>query len=696
MNAVPSFPRAQGAATIQTASPSGPRPSEQPLGRVPANGWLIAFLALALLPHIGRLPLWITAGCISCWSYALLAEKYGWMAPPRLLKLLVTLLGMAVLITTHGWFIGREAGSAMLALLLGVKPLENRSPRDRMITLFLSCFLVLANLLFSQSLLMALYLLVAVLALQVLLIHLNQPVSQKSLTSSRQHLHVIRRVAPALVAQALPLMVIGFVLFPRLPGALFQLPQTHQAVTGLSDTLAPGDISHLIRDHRIALRADFQGPIPRFGERYWRALVLSHFDGQSWQAAPDIPAMRELSDSSEAYHYRLLLEPHQAWYGVALDWPRQVFGEAVLQQDHTLRLTSRLTARQRLDVVSDPSSFSAPLTLEEQAATLHLPPDRNPRTQALARQWAAEQTSAAVVQTALTYFREQPFYYTLAPPLLTTAHPVDAFLFESRRGYCEHYASAMAVLMRAAGIPARIVVGYQGGNVNPLGEFITVRQSDAHAWVEVALPEQGWQRFDPTAAVAPNRIELGMEAALSPDDLAIWQEGRYTGPAAALFQRLGLYRDALNHFWHTRVLGYSYQRQQDLLQRLGLHLPNWGAVFRTLLIALVVCGTGILTVLLWSYRPRPNAADPAQQSYQQFKTRLKQAGITVPAGEAPLQLAKRLALHAPPVAETVTEITRLYLQLRYTQRGSSEDLKQLQQTVRRFRVKVKGDEYTTI
>lgn len=648
---------------------------------------LIGFLVLALAPHCGRLPLWLCAWCVCGWSYALLAERYGWAPLHGFLKLIITLAGMALVISSYGYFMGREAGTAMLVLLLGLKPLEIRSRRDRMVTLFLACFLILANLLFSQSLLMALYLLLAAQSLQMLLMHTNQPgLAWRSLW----------RTSGSVVVQALPLMLIAFMLFPRLPGALFRLPQDQQARSGLSDTLSPGDISRLIPDQSIALRADFTGRIPDFSERYWRAIVLWHFDGRTWHAAsPEalrLPAEAPQTAPRGDYHYTLLLEPHQSKYGVALDLPVWVAAGAQLQRDATLRLSSELNTRGRFEIISVRSPDSGELLPDERAAGLHLPEGSNPRSQALARRWAAEQSPAGVVTTVLNWFRQEPFYYTLEPPLLPGPHRIDDFLglnfdLGSRRGYCEHYASAMALLMRAAGIPARIVTGYQGGSVNPLGQFVTVRQSDAHAWVEIALPGEGWRRVDPTAAVAPDRIERGMEAGLPFDEIAQLRGALYSGPAAALLQRLGVYRDAANHFWHSRVLDYSYQRQQRFLSRLGLQLQHWTDLFRTLMLLLVVVGSTFVALLLWYYRPRRTFAEPARRYYQRFIHKLRKAGIPVHAGEGPRTLARKVTAAYPHAAPAVDAITQCYIQLRYARQHSQhKDLQCLKKLTGNFKL----------
>src|SRR5690606_7385087 len=370
--------------------------------------------------------------------------------------------------------------------------------------------------LYGQSLLLLPYMLFAAWLLTVTLLRTHQ------LTAAMP-----MREAAALTGRmlliALPLAALLFLFFPRLPGQFWALPARDQASTGVSDEMSPGDVSELSVSGAIAFRVRFHDDAPPPSELYWRGPVLHDFDGRTWRRASAVFVPQQIVTSGPAYRYRLTLEPHQRRWVFALDapseWPRaRAFRTPDLQlltpaQSPVSTLTSfELESHTRYEVAG-----ALPHAMRN--ADLHLPPDRNPRTLALAREMRGRVSSdAAFVEAVLAMFREQEFFYTLEPPRLEL-HSVDDFLFNTRRGFCEHFASAFTVLARAAGTPARVVTGYQCGEFNPLGGYFIVRQSDAHAWSEVWLEGRGGVRVDPTAAVAPERIESGgLAAALAEDE----------------------------------------------------------------------------------------------------------------------------------------------------------------------------------
>jgi transglutaminase-like putative cysteine protease len=396
---------------------------------------------------------------------------------------------------------------------------------------------------------------------------------------------------------------------------------------------------------------------------------MERFDGFTWRDAerwplliPGIPAR------GQRYSYRMVLEPHGRPWLLAMDYPR-VWSDpsALLTQDFQLVTRQPAESVRALRVESWPDAIpEAELRPGARERFTALPARRNPRSQALAESLRAQHPSeAAYLAAVLGMFREQAFVYTLQPPLLQGTHPVDDFLFRTRRGFCEHFASAFTVLARAGGLPARVVTGYQGGEVNPVSNRLVVRQSDAHAWSEVWLDERGWTRVDPTAAVAPERIELGIEHALPAGE-------RLPGLSLRAIPGLeGLRQgwDALNSVWNEWVLGYGPERQNDFLARLGLPGRDWRSM--VLVLTAGVAGImGLLTVwLAWRGRaPRPEAA---LRLYRRYCRRLAKDGLERRPSEGPVDFARRVSAARPGIAPGVAEFTRLYLGLRYgeTDRG---------------------------
>jgi transglutaminase-like putative cysteine protease len=333
-----------------------------------------------------------------------------------------------------------------------------------------------------------------------------------------------------------------------------------------------------------------------------------------------------------------------------------------------LRVRSRVSFVSALDYRASVAEAAAILQ-----QSLALPAHFNPRTRALAAEWQSL-PPREIAEAALTKFRSEPFYYTLQPPLLGP-DAMDEFLFTTRRGFCEHYASAFVFLMRAAGVPARVVAGYQGGEVNPVDGYLTVRQSDAHAWAEIWLAGQGWVRVDPTAAVAPARIEQGIAAAL-PEGEPLPVVVRID---ADWLRQLRNRWEAANNSWNQWVLGYNPQRQREVLSRLGLADADWQKMTATLA---VLCGTALLIVTLWTL-PARRAVDPVQRAWQGYCKELARRGMARAEWEGPLAFAQRVARERPDLAELTSEAAACYAELRYGCQGDAR-LGQLQQCLHRL------------
>jgi transglutaminase-like putative cysteine protease len=633
--------------------------------------WLALPLALVVAPHLLRLPFWI--GLI--WAACLLArlQQARREARPigRGLRYLLAIASLAGIFIQFGTVFGPQGGVALLVLLSGLKLLETATTRDHMILVFLGYFLLMANFLEDQTLTLAAYLLAVAVTLTASLVAIQ--------SAGKRPASAILRQGGVLMLQALPLAALLFFVFPRLPTPIGGLIQTQAAKTGLSDTMQPGSISQLIQSDAVAFRVDFGDPKTDGRKLYWRGPVLWDYDGSTWTPARDLPLLApEAQGLGQRIDYSVTLEPHgQRWLMVAGLAETAPLEEAVVTADLQWLAKNPISERRRYSLSAWLDyQLETELAPRLEARALALPEGLNPRTQALARQWTQETASATdLVNRALAHFRQEQFFYTLKPPLLGR-DAVDDFLFETRRGFCEHYANAFVVLMRMAGIPARVVTGYQGGELNPLGDYWVVRQRDAHAWAEVWLAGRGWIRVDPTSAVAPSRIEQGVTAALpAAERPVVVMEMAWLKPMRQTW-------DLVNARWNQWVLGYDHTRQKQLME----HLHPALATLQGLLWALVIGGSLLLLVILaavfWPKRQRP--ADEASRHYARFCRRLARLGFSRLPQEGPRAFARRVGQLRPDLRETLLGITEQYIRARYGT-PAGEGMLQLATAVARFR-----------
>jgi len=465
-----------------------------------------------------------------------------------------------------------------------------------------------------------------------------------------------------LVSYAAPLALAMWFLFPRIATPFWAVPiDTSAGVTGLSDTMSPGDISELSQSDAVAFRVTFEDTVPAPGDRYWRALVLHRFSGRTWTGRePSIGGRPEqqIEFAGDPVSYQVTLEPTGQQWVPALDLPASWdLPRTFMNTTQGLSRVVPVDQRVAYKVVSYPV-YRAESGLRDYFRGWYreLPAGTNPRTLALAAEMReAADSDRAYIAAVLALFREQEYYYTLQPPALGR-HPVDEFLFESRRGFCEHYASAFTVMMRVAGIPARVVLGYQGGELNPLGNYLIVRQSDAHAWSEVWLPDEGWTRVDPTAAVAPERIELGFTDSLF-DGLGAGWGGRVP---SRLWHRFRLSWDALNANWNEWVLGYGPEKQNALMEWFGMESPGWRKLVFTLIAFVIALTLGVSALMMW--RNRPPRLDGASRLYRRY---VRATGLAPAVGETPDAFARRVTAESSLDDTSVARITRSYLAARY-------------------------------
>lgn len=643
---------------------------------------LLAVIAMAVAPHFAHSNAWVSLFFAATIGYRLAAIRYPRLLPGRLLLLLTTLAALAVVVLSHDQLVDWRAAVDLLIVMVGLKLLELRKRRDIYVTLFLGYFVIVTNFLFEQGLLLTAWLFMALTGLTALLLEISRS------RSLRRPLKTLV-LTLSLLAQAVPVMVALFLFFPRLSAPLWSFGIDQQrGVTGLGDTVSPGSISELMRSRAVAFRVDFEAAAPAPALRYWRGPVLWETDGMTWRRG-EAAVQREADYAplGEPIDYSVTLEPGGSRWLLALDLPAEPPPRATMQSDYMLLADRPVTQRLRYSMRSHLRYNTGALDARARRSALQLPPNVTPRMAQLAGGWQAaaaarQDAAAAVVNQALQYFREQPFYYTLYPPLLGS-NPVDEFLFESRRGFCEHYASSFVTLMRIAAVPARLVTGYQGGEINPLGGHLVVRQSDAHAWAEVWLEGAGWVRVDPTAAVAPQRVERPFdvdydEQAVSGAPLQF--NLRQSGLLRGLARQLRLGADAVNASWHRWVLGYSQRQQGRLMQRLGLDFERGAAVAIAVSLLLLIALTA---ALLW-YRGR-EPRNPVQAAYLRFCARMAREGIARRPHEGAQSYARRIIAQRPELHTVVGEITELYNSLRYAEVGDVEKSRELQRLVRTFR-----------
>jgi transglutaminase-like putative cysteine protease len=634
-------------------------------------------LAIALVPHILMLPLWVVLWCLVSWGYMLAVLKFHLPMPGKGLRLILTLGGVAAVLLTTGFSIDRYSSVALLWIMASIKPMEIRTYRDEMVTIFLIYFLAVSSLFFASNFVVGLYMTFSIFVTTAVLIHIHHPGSKFSANL---------RLSATLLLKALPIAIILFVAFPRIHGSLWGMRSPAKALSGFSDRLSPGSVTHLVRNNDIAFRAEFNGNIPGPDRLYWRGLVFWYFDGQAWHPGKNRRYFRKPLIGMESVEYTITLEPHNDRWLFALDLPYGSTSNALLLADHTLM--SRWPVRQRIQYKAKSyASYNTGFLRGWESAALQIPWDKNPQAVSLARKLRSEsKTPAGVVDSALHYFQNNDFNYTLNPPPLGDKS-IDDFMFKSRKGYCEHYASAFAYLMRVAGVPARIVAGYLGGKLNPYGKYLIVRQSDAHVWVEVWLPDKGWLRVDPTLAVAPERVEQGAVAALPPEERATLWVFDNSGLLSRYWINLELGWDAISNQWNKWVLGYSNRTQKGLFANFGIKTGTRAGMAT----AILLC-TGSMLLLTGFYFLRifnkpPQKKDVVQHSYLKFCARLDRIGLSKNPAQGPLDYTEMVIAVRNDLNTSVRDIVNLYISLRYAGKENKDDLKRLKVLVRQFILK---------
>ena len=624
--------------------------------------WVMATLSVAIFPQLVSMPPHLVALVVLPLIWRVAAELRDWKPFSMLLRVMITGMTVVILVITYGGLFGRRAAVSLLTLMLTLKLLESYKVRDARIVTSLSLFLCATQFLFSQGIFMLAYTAAVLISALMSMVLLQRREAYEPKGAAPQSGHSIFSelgYSSKLLAMAIPVALAMFVLFPRWGSPLWGVPEASlDAKSGLSGSMTPGSIQNLFMDDSPAFRADFDSPLPPQSSMYWRGPVFWDFDGTEWRTnyyGKNLPAAEQPPVTDSSWRYTVQMEPTERHWIFALDYPATLPSGVMVSMDYQLFYRRSITRLKSYDMVSNSEFVDSPeLRNAHRISALNLPEGYNPRTLELVTQWREETPSdMEFVNRVLRHFNQENFYYTLNPPLLSL-HTVDEFLFETRSGFCEHYASTFTVMMRMAGIPARVVTGYMGGWYNNIGNYVLVRQSDAHAWTEVWLPDKGWTRVDPTAAVAPGRIERG--------SLSGFDARRHMFDYQWLRNvRNGF--DLVQRNWNRWIIAFNLKRQSNMFMPFGM-----GSMDAKRLVAIMVVIIAIIAVLMLPAILRfrlPAGLDPAGKQWQLFRKKLDTAGVKSTAAMTPAELNTMASDRLGDLAEEIDQISGMYRKIRY-------------------------------
>lgn len=618
---------------------------------------------VVLIPYFPILPFWVYVIFFIAAPWRLMVAYGYWSLPKNYMVYGVVILGALITFLNFGW--SRDGAVTLLALAFSLKLLELKALRDSMIIIFLGLFLLAIYFLYSNSIGAAIYIFAAFVLLTIVLIGLNR-------IGDILPIRGVLQKALILLLPAIPLAGILFIFFPRMEMTLWPASDANRmGVSGFSNTVEPGDISRLAQSNRVVFRAKFKEREPLQKDLYWRGLVLSLFDGKRWVATDARSTRTQLKYEPDAdrLSYEVFLEPtHQVWLFVIENLFRAK-GEVVRTPDERLEAKAPVQKRFNYEAISILQEVP-PFEKGVFEANERLPLNVNPKSRELAKKLfsKAKSNPTQYISLVLNHFRKNAYVYTLKPPGLSPKNAIDGFLFYSKKGFCEHYATAFTFLMRAEQIPARVVVGYQGGEFNPYAGYWTVREYHAHAWSEVWLPDMGWVRVDPTEVVSPHRIELGIDEDIKAEIarktrsfLVAWLESSRIKPYFAHFLWGA---EAVETFWQSLVVDYREEDQKLFLRWFSFSSFSW-APFMLVLLVLMGAVFIFFGFTFFSKRVFVPPQDPVLKAYHLFCRKLAKIGIIRKVGEGPQDFMDRVIHVRPDLRQIVGEINELYLDLRY-------------------------------
>jgi transglutaminase-like putative cysteine protease len=639
--------------------------------------FLLSSIGLIVLPHIANIPI-----ALFVFFNVMLGLRFIVIWRPQYLPnsrilFVLTLVAVALLLSLHRGVFGRDSGTNLFILALGLKLLEIKTERDIYLVAYLA-FIVAASLfLYEQSLFMAAYILAVCCVLLATLVSINS-IQQQTLANLK--------IAAVLILQAIPIAAALFILFPRVEAPRWMLleDKNKTAKTGLSDSMEMGSISDLGMSPELVFRVKFTGQIPPAKERYWRGPVLSYTDGKHWTQLSSQRFRAQLDKpnyTGSPYSYTLLMETQEKNWVFALDLPAQFSRPLVQNGYYQLSTLEDPSKRAEYQITSYAQYNTGYLTKTESRDSIQLPDEPSEQIKQLVTQLHGfDGKPEEFIAQLLNYFKTEGFYYTLTPPLMEDK-PIETFLFKTRYGFCSHYAATFVYLMRVAHIPARVVTGYQGGELNPVGDFLEIRQANAHAWTEVWLENKGWVRVDPTAAIANERIEQQP----NPEQLAIGEPIRFDASNSNqlpdwLTQSRQLWDNA-DYQWQRWVVNYNRNSQSNFLSTFGIY--DFKAMMKWLMIVL-----SLITVLLSAFllQQKQKAIDPVLRLYQQFCNKLQTVGLSRNAGEGAVDFAQRAKAALPEQAQAIETITATFMRIRYGSISTQDDVIRLAKLVAEFKL----------
>ncbi|MFK5914649.1 MAG: DUF3488 and transglutaminase-like domain-containing protein [Woeseiaceae bacterium] len=655
---------------------------------------LLLGMFLVFIPHFSHLPLWLSLFMIGLLLWRGAHDLHFCGLPNKIILFLITLLLLTGLLFSYHTLIGRNAGSAMLLGLLALKLFEIKSYRDVALIVHLALFSIVINFLFSQSILVAIIMIFALIILFTALvgfqhdyktIHHEETFSLKTIKFyEQQHFKLTLKM----LAQAIPFAIVLFILFPRVNGPLWGLPEdAFSGKTGLSDQMSPGRISQLSNNNAVAFRVKFSSKVPAASHLYWRGPVMWDFNGYDW-TSPDNERLAissyNFTGRGKKTNYEITLQPHNNYWLFALDIPSTLPEKARFSANMQM-VSLRPVQTLKQYTLSSYTQYVMPaysqITLQRYLKLPNVFLDESEsmlyQSRRLMSKLKVNGDNKKTIDNVLNYFATEDFYYSRKPPLLYN-NPVDEFLFDSKRGYCEHYASSFTVLMRLAGIPSRVVTGYQGGEINPIDHYMTVRQSDAHAWSEVFLDEKGWVRIDPTASIPPENIENNDDALRLNSNRKKPSYLYDTSWLSTQFKQARHTWDAINNRWNQWILGYNTQQQKAFFQALGIPDISWQGLSQLLFSILAVL-TALLSYVVFSVKHKTN--DICQRYYLKF---IKKSALEKKAYEGAEDFSLRLIQAIPHKKQLIIEITHLYQYLRYNC-FNHDDLSSFKQKINNFK-----------
>jgi len=657
-----------------------------------AMKWLFFSYFLALLPQFDRLPPWALLTALGIAGWRLLIDLRGLPRPGRGIMLILTLGISAMILLYFHTFFGLLPGSTGLLLLSALKLLELKNRRDFSLVALLSFFLLLTFLLHDQTIPALLYVLCSCTFLVASLLALNNPLTTKKKNPLRRAL--------VLVTTALPLALIFFFFFPRNRGPLFLLPhESHtQYSSGFRDFLRPDQVARLAQSKEIAFRVSFPaGNPPQPEDLYFRGAVLRHTDGLTWTRGAREGRPRELlqpDDSVSLVEQFYSLTKENQNYFFALDYPVQTSRAVRIVNGQVLRKTWSDFTPTNYQVFSQLSGeWPEELFDSERREVLQLPEKIAPEVRQLAQSWREQAGNQSdIMAQALNFFAEQGFRYTTRPGLYSEEDFLSSFLFRKKRGFCEHYAAAFTMLMRLAGLPARVVVGYQGGVYNPVGNYLAVRQSDAHAWTEVWQEGRGWIRIDPTAVVIPERLSIGSEildylksgGEGDFDFMAAWQRALRRGFLRRLLLEINHYIDVINNKWNLWIISFDRREQRRLFRSLGISPKN------PFLMALALICAALALIMALSFRFRDRVkVDQAAKAFGVLQKRLENSGLRKISSEGSVTFLEKAARCFPHAAGEIREIKKIHAELRFGREraGRPAEITRLLRLIKKLQLK---------